>query len=58
MDIIISLATKDFQIVKKVVRYCRLYLQTEEESIFLITKIENKIFPAFMDKTESCYTYR
>ena len=43
MDIIISLATKDFQIVKKVVRYCRLYLQTEEESIFLITKIENKI---------------
>lgn len=44
MDIIISLATKDFQIVKKVVRYCRLYLQTEEESIFLITKIENKIF--------------
>lgn len=44
MNIIISLATKDFQIVKKVVRYCRLYLQTEEESIFLITKIGNKIF--------------
>lgn len=44
MNIIISLATKDFQIVKKVIKYCRLYLQTEEESIFLITKRENKIF--------------
>lgn len=44
MNIIISLATKDFQIVKKVVKYCRLYLQTKEESIFLVTKIENKIF--------------
>lgn len=44
MNIIISLATKDFYIVKKVVKYCRAYLQTNEESIFLITKIENKIF--------------
>lgn len=44
MDIVISLATKDFLIVKKVVKYCRIYLQTNEESIFLITKIKNKIF--------------
>lgn len=44
MNIIISLATKDFQIVKKVVKYCRLYLQTENEHIFLITKIENRFF--------------
>lgn len=44
MNIIISLATKDYQIVKKVVRYCRLYLQTEDESIFLITKKKNKMF--------------
>lgn len=44
MNIIISLATKDFHIVKKVVKYCRMYLQEEYESIFLITKRENKIF--------------
>lgn len=44
MNIVICLATKDFQIVKKVVKFCRIYLQTKEESIFLITKIENKIF--------------
>ncbi|MDY3268264.1 MAG: DUF6492 family protein [Phocaeicola sp.] len=44
MDIVISLATKDFQIIKKVVKYCRDYLQTNEDSIFLITKIDNKIF--------------
>ena len=44
MNIIISLATKDFQIVKKVVKYCRLYLQVEKDSIFLITKKANRLF--------------
>lgn len=44
MDIVICLATKDYKIVKKVVRYCRLYLQEEEERIFLITHRENNRF--------------
>ena len=41
MDIIICLATKDYKIVKKVVRYCRLFLQDDEERIYLITHKEN-----------------
>lgn len=44
MDIIICLASKDFKIVKKVVRNCRMYLQQPEEHLYLITNIQNKVF--------------
>lgn len=44
MDIIICLAAKDFKIVKKVIRYCRQYLQNEMEHIYVITHSDNAFF--------------
>ena len=38
------MATKDYKIVKKVVRLCRQYLQEQKERIFIITHRENNRF--------------
>lgn len=42
MDIVICLASKDYKIVKKVVKYCRLYLQQPDEQIYLISHKSNR----------------
>lgn len=43
MDIVICLATKDYKIVKKVVRNCRTFLlSSEEDALYLITNEKNK----------------
>lgn len=44
MDIVICLASKDYKIVKKVIKYCRSFLQRDEERIFVITHTENNRF--------------
>lgn len=44
MDIVICLASKDYRIVRKVIRYCRLFLQDDEEHIYVITHRENNRF--------------
>lgn len=44
MDIVICLASKDFKIVRKVIRYCRLFLQDDEEHIYVITHRGNNRF--------------
>lgn len=44
MDIVICLAAKDYKIVKKVIRGCRLNLQSASDRVFIITDISNKLF--------------
>ena len=44
MDIVICLASKDYKIVRKVIKYCRLFLQDDEERIYVITHRDNNRF--------------
>lgn len=44
MDVVICLASKDYQIVKKNVRYIRQYLQKDMDTVYLLSNQTNKIF--------------
>ena len=44
MDVVICLASKDYHIVKKNVRYVREYLQQESDSVYIISNRINKFF--------------
>lgn len=44
MDVVICLASKDYHIVKKNVRYIRQYLQEVTDFVYLISNKTNKIF--------------
>jgi len=44
MDIIICLASKDYHIIKKTIKYAQLYLQQETDVIYILTHKTNKIF--------------
>lgn len=45
MDIVICIAKRDFRIIKKTVRYVRMYLQDQEDNIFLIApSVINKCY--------------
>ena len=44
MDVVICLASKDYHIVKKNVRYIRQYLQEATDFVYLISNKTNKIF--------------
>lgn len=44
MDVVICLSAKDHHIVKTNIKSIRKYLQTEEESIYIISNAKNRIF--------------
>lgn len=44
MDVVICLASKDYHIVKKNVRYIRQYLQEKENVVYIISNRTNKFF--------------
>lgn len=48
MDVVICLSAKDHHIVKTNIKYIRKYLQTNDEYIYIISNVKNRIF--FSDK--------
>lgn len=44
MDVVICLSAKDHHIVKTNVKSIRKYLQTNEESVYIISNVKNRIF--------------
>lgn len=44
MDVVICLASKDYHIVKKNIRYIRQYLQQETDVVYIISNRTNKFF--------------
>ena len=44
MDVVICLASKDYQIVKKNIKSIRTFLQKESDAIYLISNKTNKVF--------------